>query len=91
MINLDREFIEQNMNLVYYIIHKYYPAFSKDEDVIQSGMLGLCKASLHYDERKGKFSTYAGATIKNEIVNELKGKSNAFSLDELMEHGSELV
>lgn len=62
--------IEDNMNLVYYIIHREYPTFSHDEDIIQSGMVGLCNAAKSWDSEKGKFSTYAGRCIRNEIYKE---------------------
>jgi RNA polymerase sporulation-specific sigma factor len=62
--------IEENMNLVYSIVSKEYPTYIHDEDIIQSGMLGLCKAAENWDERKSKFSTYAWRCIRNEINNE---------------------
>lgn len=60
------------MNLVYSAIHKYYPNFSKDEDVIQAGMLGLWKAAMSWNEEKHKFSTYAITCILNEIRMEFR-------------------
>ena len=62
--------VESNMNLVYYIISKYYPTYLYDEDIVQSGMLGLCKAAERFDDTKGKFSTFAGRCIRNEINQE---------------------
>ena len=59
--------IEENMKLVYYIVNKYYPSFIKDEDVIQEGMVGLCKAASSWDDSKSKFSTFASVCILNEI------------------------
>ena len=59
--------IEDNMKLVYYIINKYYPSFLHDEDVVQEGMVGLCKAASAWDESKSKFSTFASMCILNEI------------------------
>ena len=47
------EFIEQNINLVYVVIREYYPMFISDEDIIQCGMLGLCKAADKW-KKKGK-------------------------------------
>ena len=66
--------IEENMNLVYFIIHKYYPTFAADEDIVQSGMLGLCKAVNTFDENKSTFSTYASACIRNEIAKEFTAR-----------------
>ena len=72
------------MNLVYFIIHKYYPNLIRDEDMVQCGMLGLCKAAETWDESKSKFSTYASCCIGYEITKELKRRKrqiNAVSLD----------
>ena len=65
-----QKLIEENMNLVYSIVSKEYPTYLHDEDIIQSGMLGLCKAADKWDERKSKFSTYAWKCIRNEINQE---------------------
>lgn len=80
--------IEDNMPFVYYIIHKHYPTYSKDDDVIQAGMLGLVKAANNYDPEKGKFSTYAGVIIRREIGKELKSREdskNTISLEGWLE------
>ena len=44
-MNDRKKFIEENVNLVYVIVREYYPTFIFDEDVIQCGMVGLCKAA----------------------------------------------
>lgn len=64
--------VEDNMKLVYGIIGKEYPTFSRDEDVIQCGMLGLCKAAHSLDSSKSRFSTYAYKCIRNEIQQEFR-------------------
>lgn len=82
--------VTDNMPLVHYIIKKYYATYTKDEDIIQSGMLGLVKAAKHYDKTKGKFSTYAAVVIRSEIANELKYRKNDklnVSLESLREGG----
>ena len=63
------------MGLVYSVILKEYPTFIRDEDVIQSGMLGLCKAADKWDESKSKFTTYAWTSIRNTINKELSGRA----------------
>lgn len=63
------------MNLVYSVIAKEYPTFIHDEDIIQSGMLGLCNAADKWDEEKSKFSTYAWSAIINGIKMELRSRS----------------
>ena len=62
--------IEDNINLVYSLVSKEYPTYLHDDDIIQSGMLGLCKAAERWDETKSKFSTYAWKCIRNEINQE---------------------
>lgn len=81
---MKKQLIEENMNLVYSVVSKEYPTYLYDEDIIQSGMLGLCKAADSWDESKSKFSTYAWRCIRNEINNEFisrKSHSKNISLD----------
>ena len=76
--------VEENLKLVYFVINKNYPTFKKDEDVIQAGMVGLCKAAKSFDESKSKFSTYASRCILVEIAKEFCSRqdhSNLLSLD----------
>lgn len=83
-----KKFIEENINLVYFIINKYYKSYSKDEDIIQCGMLGLCKAAERWEPTKSKFSTFAGSCIRNEIKYELQARTKRqveCSLESLME------
>ena len=65
--------INENLNLVYYVINKYYKEASKVldiEEMFQEGSIGLMKADRTFEENKGlKFSTYATTCIKNEIRN----------------------
>lgn len=79
-----QQLIESNMNLVYYVIRNEYPTYIRDDDIIQSGMLGLCKAADKWDEKKSKFSTYAIKWIRGEILEEFKRRkpySEMLSLD----------
>lgn len=78
-----QKLIEDNINLVYYIVSHDYPTYLRDEDIIQSGMLGLCKAANAWGEQ-GTFSTYAGKCIRNEIGQEFirrKSHSKDISLE----------
>ena len=78
-----QQLIEENMKLVYFIISREYPTYIGDEDISQSGMLGLCKAANHWNG-EGLFSTYAGKCIRNEIRQEFirrKKHANVISLD----------
>ena len=86
--------INENMNLVYYIIHKYYPTFADDADITQCGMVGLCKAANTWDESKSAFSTYAGKCIQNEIKREFRDRKKhhgVLSLDYEYSGGDEDV
>ncbi len=65
-----QKLIEENMNLVYFTINKYFPRYSNDEDMIQTGMVGLCTAAQYWNESKGSFSTYAIRIIRNQLCNE---------------------
>lgn len=81
---MQQQLVEDNVNLVYSIVHTHYPTFAKDEDIIQAGMLGLCVAAENYDESKSKFSTYAYKCIRNFINKEFatrKKHRNQLSLD----------
>ena len=61
----DKE-ISDNLALVTYMIEKYWPKF--DEDLFQTGCVGLIKAVDSYDPNRGvKKSTYYGKCILNEI------------------------
>lgn len=73
--------IEDNMNLVYFTVNKYYPTYIRDEDMIQCGMIGLCNAADNYDEEKGAFSTYAVLCIRSEIVKEFRSRQRQTKLD----------
>lgn len=83
----NQEFIEENIKLVYFFINKYYPSFSKDEDIIQCGMLGLCKAAKKW-KQEGEFSSYACQCILNEVRTELRNRAKKqveISLESLLE------
>ncbi len=63
------------MNLVYSLVSKEYPTYIHDEDIIQCGMVGLCKAAEKWDESRSLFSTFAWCCIRNEIVREFKERA----------------
>ena len=72
---MKQKLVEDNMNLVYFLVNRYYPTFVTDEDIIQCGMMGLCRAANSWEEEKGTFSTFAGTCILNEICREFKRRS----------------
>lgn len=63
------------MNLVYALVSREYPTYLYDEDIIQTGMLGLCKAANEWDENKSKFSIFAWYCIRHEIIKEFKRRA----------------
>lgn len=70
------EVVEQNQNLVYYIIKKYIKYFDKD-DLFQAGMMGLLKAYKNFNEQAGvKFSTYAFSSIYGEVKKYVREDKN---------------
>lgn len=75
-----QELIESNKKLVYHSISKYYPTFINDEDIIQSGMVGLCLAANSWDESRSKFSTYAAKCILNSIKMELRNRNKHYGV-----------
>lgn len=86
------ELIEENMPLVYFAINKYLPSYRNDEDVIQTGMLALCKVADSYDPSKGAFSTYASKYIVGEIKKSFRDNNKsvkASSLDRMISDNTE--
>lgn len=58
----------QNELLVRWTIKKYYHDFIDDEDLTQEGQVGLWRACLAYDEKRGlKFSSVAVPYIRNAL------------------------
>lgn len=66
---------EKNVELAYWILNKYFPKFSKDEDMIQVVLLGFYKACLNYEESRGTLSALATESIKNEILMEIRRRN----------------
>lgn len=75
-----QQLITDNMTLVYYLVNKYYPTYTRDEDVIQEGMLGLCKAAEKFNSEKGKFSTFASICILNQLRDYFKENSKHYDV-----------
>lgn len=70
-----------NMNLVHYIVHKHFPQYTANQDIIQNGYVGLIKAVDSFDESTGNtFSTYAARCIFNEILMDLRRTCFAVNL-----------
>jgi DNA-directed RNA polymerase specialized sigma subunit len=72
------------MKLVYSFIAREYPTYMGDEDLIQTGMVGLCQAAETWDENRGKFSSFAYICIRNAICKEFRSRNKhqgVWSLD----------
>ena len=73
--------IIDNMGLVHYVLHKYFPLYIDNQDNIQNGYVGLIKAVDSFDESTGNtFSTYASRCIFNEIAMDLR-RQNKYAKD----------
>lgn len=70
-----QQLIEDNINLVYALVSREYPTYLNDEDIIQTGMLGLCQAAENWDETKSKFSNFAWYCIRHEIGKEFRRRA----------------
>ena len=67
MENAEKRF-KENEKLVPYIFNKYFADLRYiEQDILQSGRLGLWKACTKYDETKGKFCPFACKYIKDEM------------------------
>lgn len=87
-----QQLIEDNMKLVYYLINMYYPTFVGDEDLVQCGMVGLCKAADKWDDSRSTFSTFASQVILNEIKIEFRRRAkepSKVSLSTVVHNGDE--
>lgn len=63
------------MGMVKALARRYYIVGAASEDAWQEGMIGLYKAICTYKEEKGKFSAYAYACIKANILDAVKAAS----------------
>ena len=73
--------IIDNMGLVHYVIHKYFPLYIDNQDNIQNGYVGLIKAADSFDESAGNtFATYVARCIFNEIAMDLR-RQNKYAKD----------
>lgn len=74
---LTDEFIKENQNFVYGIIHKHFNNYPNTNDLYQEGMVGLAKAAKTYDPSfNTKFTSYAYISVLGEMykyVRENKG------------------
>lgn len=64
---------DENLELAYACLHKYYKTHAFDEDYQQAAFIGLWKACLRFDATRGvAFSTYAYPSIRSEVAHMLR-------------------
>jgi len=66
------EKIKDNMKLVHFILHKEFPGYADDEDMIQACTIALWKAIQNYDPQKGTFCTFACYCIHMQALCEIR-------------------
>ena len=72
---LNENLVTDNMKLVYLVIRNL--GLKSNEDLVQEGMMGLCKAAKHFNDSLGfSFGTYAYASIKGQIKLYLRTRAN---------------
>jgi len=63
--------VVENRGLVYFVAnrlrHRAQDAGVEFEDLVATGMIGLCKAARVYDSSRSKFVTFAVRCIENEM------------------------
>ncbi len=66
--NAREKLVEQNLGLVWSIVHRFKNHYYDKEDLFQIGCIGLMKAILNFDTKyEVQFSTYAVPIIMGEI------------------------
>lgn len=64
MTDEQRKLVEENHNLIYGFLNKEE---LEDDDYYDIVAIGLCKAAMNYNEKKGKFSTFAYKCMNAEV------------------------
>ncbi|MGV3723887.1 MAG: sigma-70 family RNA polymerase sigma factor [Actinomycetota bacterium] len=73
--------VNANVPLVISVVRNYSNARLEPEDLVQEGMLGLCRAVERFDASKGfRFSTYATYWIKQRVLRALDRQSRLIRL-----------
>lgn len=70
---MNNDLFNENVNLVYKIVHRMNYGYCDIDDLIQVGLMGLYQATLNFDSTKGvNFSTYAIHYIVGEVKKEMR-------------------
>jgi RNA polymerase sporulation-specific sigma factor len=77
--------IEENMGLVYTVVHRFVGRGCELEDLVQIGSIGLIKAIDHFDTSYDvKFSTYAVPVISGEIKRYLRDSNGMIKVSRML-------
>lgn len=63
-----QEMVLKNLGLAHHVVKQLGVRQKDFDEMVSVGTMGLIKAALTFDETKGKFSSYAGMCIRNEIL-----------------------
>ena len=66
-----RQLVEENHNLIYGFAHRHHINL---DDYYGTLAISLCKAGESYNDKKGKFSTYAYTLMWRDYLNEMDAK-----------------
>lgn len=78
--------VENNIDIVRKIYNRSFRA-RDDDDLIQSGMIGLWEAAKSWDG-SGKFESYAAVCVRNNMLDYIRAQRNPpAQLDDWMIHG----
>ena len=67
--------VERNLRLVAHVVKKYQGLPDDLDDLISIGTIGLIKAVMTYDSKKGnRLAAYAARCIDNELLMYLRSK-----------------
>lgn len=85
-----RKLVEDNHNLIYSFLNSHNLSLDAVEDWYGTAAIGLCKAAMIYDEKKGyKFATLAYIVMDNEVKMVMRQNrkciTNTVSIDEPVE------
>lgn len=68
------ELVVKHLNLVYAVLHKHFPKYAYDEDLVQIGRLALVTAADRWDSSKSEFGTFAWPVVLNAIRLEFRSR-----------------
>ena len=77
--------VERNLRLVAHVVKKYQGLPDDLDDLISIGTIGLIKAVMTYDSKKGnRLAAYAARCIDNELLMYLRSKKKTAFLRQLL-------